>query len=96
MFRHNYLPKGKIYKCSSRNKYFFTNGSSDSFSRKYLYAGSKNMAKQGGYFRVDMLYTVRTYYDSIEDLMTDLYEYAYERHVKDLHNSITHSKGIKV
>ena len=87
MFRTNYLPKGEIFKDSQTGKYFMVQTSS-SLSKYFVQYE-------------DLTYSISwlnepTQFDSIEKLLEAMYSYAYQEHIKQIHKSITYSKGIKV
>ena len=46
--------------------------------------------------RVFLSWSKETYFDTIDDLLEALYEYAWERHKKVIKDNLTYNKGIKV
>ena len=90
MFRKNYIPKGKIYKDFTNSKYFFEQENGVINWRLYV----KPVKEEGK--RVILSWTNETYFDTVDDLLEALYEYAWERHKKVIKDKLTYNKGIKV
>ena len=87
LFRNNYLPKGEILRDSQTGKYFMSE-TTNSFSKQFVQYE-------------DLTYGISwshesTQFDSIGELLKAMYDYAYQEHIKQIHKSITYSKGIKV
>ena len=95
MFRKNYIPKGKIYKSAYNGKYFFSDN--DSTIEARLVEFNREVAKEEGVNRLQMLCLEEpSYFDTVDDLLEALYEYAWERHKKVIKDDLTYNKGIKV
>ena len=92
MFRTNYLPKGNIYKKSENGKYFIV-GNGGPFRD-----GLVRVLDDTGEPEIEWAYDGYglVYYDTIDELLNDLYRVAAKRHTQQLHRDITYSKGIKV
>ena len=85
--RVNYLPKGKIYKDSQTGEYFMVDGSG--------YFSESFVQYEDGTFGMNLL-DGPTKFDSIDELLSAMYSYAFKKHSKKIHKDITYSKGIKV
>ena len=85
--RVNYLPKGEIRKDSKTGKYFMEDNSS-SFSRSFV-------QYEDGTFGMNVVHSP-TKFDTVDELLSAMYSYAFKEHSEKIHKDITYSKGIKV
>ena len=90
--RVNYLPKGEIRKDSKTGKYFIhDNAKHFRDGLVTVYNSPSEPETEWAYVGYGLVL-----YETIEELMDDLYEVAKKEHLKSIHKSITYSKGIKV
>ena len=87
LFRDNYLPKGEILRDSQTGKYFMSETPS-SFSKDFVQYEDLT-------YGMSWLHEPAQF-DSIGELLKAMYDYAYQKHIRQIHKSITYSKGIKV
>jgi hypothetical protein len=90
--RKNYLPSGEIYKDGKTGKYFIESKAEHSKKGLVTVTNSKNNPETDWAYKEYGL----VLYDTIKELMDDLYEVAKKRHVDSIYKDITYSKGIKV
>ena len=90
--RRNYLPSGEIYKDSKTGKYFIHDNAG------HFKDGLATVCNSPGEPETEWAYVGYglVLYDTIEELMDDLYKVAKSRHLKSIHKSITYDKWIKV
>ena len=84
MFRKNYLPRMKIIQDFDTKKWFaYTPG--DAFSRREF------IQTDDGDYMVSMWGAKPTKFETLDDLIAALYEYAYKEHLEKIKAELTHN-----
>lgn len=83
--RTNYLPEGEIYKDSRTGKYFFK--CEDYVTRYLVFKNERYLITFGEGMHL---------FNTVEEILQVLYVFACDRHVDEIHKSITFNKGIAV
>lgn len=86
MFRKNYLPKLNISQCSKTGKWV-AYSKEDSWGVDVFVQNAEDL---GEYFISSFHKPTR--FESLDDLVAAIYDYAYKDHLKDIHKNLTYNK----